>query len=68
MKEIALASDDDSGLQGSLSAHFGRCPFYTFVNVEGDEILGLEVVRSTSLKKSSKGLSCLNRKTERNKF
>jgi len=46
MKRIALASEDGSGLQGSLSAHFGRCPFYTFVNVEGDQILGIEVVKN----------------------
>lgn len=46
MKRIALASDDGSGLEGSVSAHFGRCPFYTLVNVEGDQILGFEVVRN----------------------
>ncbi len=40
MKKIALASEDGSGLDGLLSAHFGRCPFYTFVNVEGNQILG----------------------------
>src|SRR4030042_5252184 len=44
MKRIALASEDGSGLEGALSAHFGRCPFYTFVNVEGDRIVGFEVV------------------------
>ena len=46
MKKIALASEDNSGLEGMLSAHFGRCPFYTFVNVEGDQILGSEVVKN----------------------
>jgi predicted Fe-Mo cluster-binding NifX family protein len=46
MKKIALASEDGSGLEGSLSAHFGRCPFYTFVNVERDRILGFEVVKN----------------------
>jgi predicted Fe-Mo cluster-binding NifX family protein len=46
MKRIALASEDGTGLDGSLSAHFGRCPFYTFVNVEGDRILGFEVVKN----------------------
>jgi predicted Fe-Mo cluster-binding NifX family protein len=44
MKKIALASEDNAGLEGSVSAHFGRCPFYTFVNVEGDRILEVEVV------------------------
>jgi predicted Fe-Mo cluster-binding NifX family protein len=46
MKRIALASEDGSGLEGPLSAHFGRCPFYTLVNVEGDQILGFEVVKN----------------------
>jgi len=46
MKRIALASEDGTGLDGSLSAHFGRCPFYTFVNVEGDRILGFEVLKN----------------------
>jgi predicted Fe-Mo cluster-binding NifX family protein len=46
MKRIALASEDSSGLEGSLSAHFGRCPFYTFVNAERDQILGFEVVKN----------------------
>ncbi len=38
MKRIALSAEDNSGLEGMLSAHFGRCPFYTFVNVEGDKM------------------------------
>lgn len=46
MKRIALACEDGSGLEGYLSAHFGRCPFYTFVEVEGDQIVKSEVVRN----------------------
>lgn len=46
MKRIALATEDSFGLEGLLSAHFGRCPFYTFVNVEGNQILSFEVVRN----------------------
>lgn len=46
MKRIALACEDGSGLDGYLSAHFGRCPFYTFVEVEGNRILKSEVVRN----------------------
>ena len=44
MKKIALATEDSSGLEGTLSAHFGRCPFYTLVNVEGDRIVDFDVV------------------------
>ncbi len=46
MKRIALASEDGHGLEGIISAHFGRCPYYTLVNVEGDQILGFEVVKN----------------------
>ncbi len=35
---IACSTDDNNGLDAILSHHFGRCPYYTFVNVEGMEI------------------------------
>ncbi len=41
MGRIALATDDNQGLDASLSSHFGRCPYYTFVDVEGSEIKGV---------------------------
>lgn len=44
MKRIALACETGFGLEGSLSAHFGRCPFYVLVDVEGDKIVGFQVV------------------------
>ena len=37
-KRIAVAAEDDRGMEASVSAHFGRCPFYTMVYVEGDKI------------------------------
>ena len=37
-KRIAVAAEDDGGLQANVSAHFGRCPYYTMVEVEGKEI------------------------------
>jgi len=38
MKRIALACEDNQGLGGQISQHFGRCPYYLIVDVEGDEI------------------------------
>jgi predicted Fe-Mo cluster-binding NifX family protein len=38
MKRIALACEDNQGLSGQMSQHFGRCPYYLIVDVEGDEI------------------------------
>lgn len=38
MRRIALACEDNQGLGGQISQHFGRCPYYLIVDVEGDEI------------------------------
>jgi len=35
---IALSTDDNHGLDAVLSYHFGRCPYYIFVDVEGMDI------------------------------
>ncbi len=35
---VALAVDDDKGLEGSVSQHFGRCPCYLLVELDGKEI------------------------------
>jgi predicted Fe-Mo cluster-binding NifX family protein len=32
-KKIAVAVDDASGLHANISAHFGRCPFYTIIEI-----------------------------------
>jgi predicted Fe-Mo cluster-binding NifX family protein len=39
MKQIAIASEDDRGLEAVVSAHFGRCPFYTMVEVDGTRVV-----------------------------
>jgi len=33
MRTIALAANDDRGLDGNMGQHFGRCPFYVVVRV-----------------------------------
>jgi len=38
MRRIALATEDNQGLSGQISQHFGRCPYYLIVEVEGHEI------------------------------
>lgn len=43
---IVFASEDNQGLSGSLSAHFGRCPYYTVVDVDGDQVLDIKVVEN----------------------
>ena len=43
MMKIAFAADNKKGLDSSLSSHFGRCPYYIFVEVdEGGEVSSIE--------------------------
>ncbi len=37
-KKIAVAAEDDGGIKANVSAHFGRCPYYTIVEIENDLI------------------------------
>jgi len=41
---IAIPSTSPEGLKSEVSPHFGRAPYYTFVNIEGEEIKNVEVV------------------------
>ncbi len=40
---IAFSSDDNKGLEGILAYHFGRCPYFTFVEVEGNSVKNVTV-------------------------
>ena len=44
MKRIAVACEGDQGLESEVSAHFGRCPYYTMVEVDGTQIVRSEVI------------------------
>jgi len=44
MKRIALACEDNQGLDGQISQHFGRCPYYLILDIEGDEIKNIETI------------------------
>jgi len=35
---IAVSSENDLGLDATISEHFGRCPYYVIVDVEDDTI------------------------------
>jgi predicted Fe-Mo cluster-binding NifX family protein len=41
---IAVAAEDDRGLGGQVSGHFGRCPYYVLVEADGDTVAGSRVV------------------------
>ena len=40
---IAIPSMDDKGLESEVSMHFGRSPFYTFVDIEDGKVKAAEV-------------------------
>ncbi|MBN1774303.1 MAG: P-loop NTPase [Deltaproteobacteria bacterium] len=42
-RRIAVACEDDRGLDGQVSGHFGRCPTYTVVEVQDGKIAGARV-------------------------
>jgi len=43
---IAIAGEDDKGLEGEVSAHFGRCPYYTMVEVVDKKITDSKIVKN----------------------
>ena len=44
--KIALATDDDMGLDAVISHHFGRCPYYIVVDVDDKEIKDVKAVKN----------------------
>ena len=43
---IAVSADTKSGLDSVVSPHFGRCPHYILVDVEGRDVAGIQEVDS----------------------
>ncbi len=43
-KLVAIAAGDGNGLDGEVSAHFGRCPAYVLAQVDGERIGETRVV------------------------
>lgn len=41
--KIAVASEGNQGLEAMISQHFGRCPYYILVDVEGGKIKEVKV-------------------------
>jgi len=44
--KIALATDDNMGLNAVVSHHFGRCPYYIVVEVDDKEIKDVKAVKN----------------------
>ena len=41
---VAISCEDDNGLNSVVAQHFGRCPFYTIVDIEDGSIEGVRVI------------------------
>ncbi len=41
---IAISADDGNGLDSVVSPHFGRCPYFVLVDVEGREVKAVQVI------------------------
>jgi predicted Fe-Mo cluster-binding NifX family protein len=41
---IAFASEDKLGPGSEVSAHFGRCPYYTFLDLQGEAVQNCQVL------------------------
>jgi len=39
---IAFASEENKGLSSMLAHHFGRCPYYVFIDVDNKKIKNVE--------------------------
>lgn len=43
---IAISLAADQGLQSDVSGHFGRCPYFLFADLDGEEVTNVEVLEN----------------------
>jgi predicted Fe-Mo cluster-binding NifX family protein len=43
---IAIASESNQGLDGPVSHHFGRCPYFTMVEVKDGQVGNIQAVEN----------------------
>ena len=41
---IAISADSGNGLESVVSPHFGRCPYFVLVDVDGEKVMAVESV------------------------
>jgi predicted Fe-Mo cluster-binding NifX family protein len=46
LMRIAVSADDPSGLDSVVSPHFGRCPFFVLVDLDGCEVEHIRAVEN----------------------
>lgn len=43
---VVVSADDSNGLNSVVNPHFGRCPYYVLVDLDGREVRGVNVVEN----------------------
>ncbi|RLB66336.1 MAG: hypothetical protein DRH08_06460 [Deltaproteobacteria bacterium] len=43
---VAIPSDCENGLNSNRSGHFGKCAFYTLVDIAGDEVVAVQSMKN----------------------
>lgn len=46
MKRIAFACEENKGLKSEMSGHFGRCPYFMMVDVDGKEVKKVDPIEN----------------------
>jgi len=43
---IAISADTNNGLDSTIGQHFGRCPYFALVDMEGNEVKEINVIEN----------------------
>jgi predicted Fe-Mo cluster-binding NifX family protein len=46
MMRIAISTETNQGLESKVAQHFGRCPYFVFADIEGQEVRSIQVVEN----------------------
>jgi predicted Fe-Mo cluster-binding NifX family protein len=41
---IAVSANENNGLDSAIGAHFGRCPYFVLVDVEGEAVTAVQTI------------------------
>jgi predicted Fe-Mo cluster-binding NifX family protein len=52
---IAVSAETNAGLDAPVAGHFGRCPFFTLIDLDGDQIQSVQVVANPYFPKHEPG-------------